>query len=188
MIGQFFLCPMGSYQVSGYLGLEFQNKGQTHCGWALVSIAAVFNGRTGSMETKLSGFAYETIPGAAIKTGQTSGADEDRLWVLNRQAGMISAPTLSLATSSTRDSSLTLMSEPLLPFSRALAPCPTHLAKTQYRSRHHCPPALAPNLLMTLGSVKSESKCQKLGAQAPKGHAAFETKPRKTTGRCQIPS
>lgn len=77
MIGQFFLCPMGSYQVSGYLGLEFQIKGQTHYGWALVSIAAVFNGRTGSMETKLSGFAYETIPGAAIKTGQTSGADED---------------------------------------------------------------------------------------------------------------
>lgn len=77
MIGRFFLCPMGSYQVSGYLGLEFQIKGQTHYGWALVSIAAVFNGRTGSMETKLSGFAYETIPGAAIKTGQTSGADED---------------------------------------------------------------------------------------------------------------
>jgi hypothetical protein len=77
VIGQFFLCPMGSYQVSGYLGLEFQIKGQTHYGWALVSIAAVFNGRTGSMETKLSGFAYETIPGAAIKTGQTSGADED---------------------------------------------------------------------------------------------------------------
>ena len=77
MIGQFFLCPMGSYQVSGYLGLEFQIKGQTHYGWALASIAAVFNGRTGSMETKLSGFAYETIPGAAIKTGQTSGADED---------------------------------------------------------------------------------------------------------------
>jgi hypothetical protein len=35
VIGQFFLCPMGSYQVSGYLGLEFQIKGQTHCGWAL---------------------------------------------------------------------------------------------------------------------------------------------------------
>jgi hypothetical protein len=44
---------MGSYQVSGYLGLEFQIKGQTHYGSALVSIAAVFNGRTGSMEMDL---------------------------------------------------------------------------------------------------------------------------------------
>ncbi len=68
---------MGSYQVSGYLGLEFQNKGQTHCGWALVSIAAVFNGRTGSMETNYRDSPMKRFWGS-YKTGQTSGVYEDR--------------------------------------------------------------------------------------------------------------
>jgi probable HAF family extracellular repeat protein len=45
-----------------YLGLEFQINGQTHYGWAELSTN---NGNF------LYGFAYETIPGMAIKTGQT---------------------------------------------------------------------------------------------------------------------
>ena len=73
VIAQFFLCEFGAYNVSGFLGLEFQIKGQTHYGWAEVSVAAQFGTTHGTMHTTLTGFAYETIPGQAIKTGQTSG-------------------------------------------------------------------------------------------------------------------
>jgi hypothetical protein len=77
VIAQFFLCEFGAYHASGYLGLEFQIKGQTHYGWAQVSIAAQFGTTHGTMHTTLLGFAYETIPGQAIKTGQTSGSADD---------------------------------------------------------------------------------------------------------------
>jgi hypothetical protein len=76
VVTQFFICSSGSQHVAGYLGLEFQINGQTHYGCAQVKIDAYynfgFNRRTG-MRTTLVGFAYETIPGQAIKTGQTSG-------------------------------------------------------------------------------------------------------------------
>jgi len=75
VIMQFFICSGGaSKHLAGYLGLEFQINGQTHYGWAQVSIDAHDNYRGSGMSTTLVDFAYETIPGQAIKTGQTSGS------------------------------------------------------------------------------------------------------------------
>ena len=50
-----------------YLGLEFQIAGQTHFGWVELSI----NGSSRGLTTVVVGFAYETIAGKAIITGQT---------------------------------------------------------------------------------------------------------------------
>jgi hypothetical protein len=65
-------CGSNTKSVSGYLGLEFQINGQTHYGWAQVAIS-VHSGFRHGMSTTLIDFAYETIPGQAILTGQTSG-------------------------------------------------------------------------------------------------------------------
>jgi len=65
-------CNSSSKYASGYLGLEFQINGRTHYGWAQVAIS-VHSGFRPGMRTTLIGFAYETIPGQAIKTGQTAG-------------------------------------------------------------------------------------------------------------------
>jgi hypothetical protein len=75
VVTQFLLCEFQQTQVAGYLGLEFQINGKTHYGWAQINIYAQFGTQTGSMSTTLVGFAYETIPGQAINTGQTSGAE-----------------------------------------------------------------------------------------------------------------
>jgi len=55
--------------------LEFQIEGKTHYGWAYVEVAATGPSgvKPGTLHTTLIGFAYETIPGQAIKTGETSG-------------------------------------------------------------------------------------------------------------------
>ena len=60
-------------QAFGYLGLEIHLSGQPYYGWAAVGVKAFFNGRAISVTTELTDFAYETIPGLAIKTGQTAG-------------------------------------------------------------------------------------------------------------------
>ncbi len=54
---------------SRYLGVKFQIKGKTHYGWARFKDASC-HGAT------LTGYAYETIPGKAIKAGQTHGKDD----------------------------------------------------------------------------------------------------------------
>jgi hypothetical protein len=77
VVTQFFICSSGTQHVAGYLGLEFQINGQTHYGWAQVDIYAHYSFRGNGMRTTLIDFAYETIPGQAIKTGQTSGKVAD---------------------------------------------------------------------------------------------------------------
>lgn len=72
IVTQLKACNGSLKYVSGYLGLEFQINGQTHYGWALVDIS-VYSGFRYGMRTTLIGFAYETIPGQAIRTGQTAG-------------------------------------------------------------------------------------------------------------------
>jgi hypothetical protein len=52
------------------MGLEFKINGQVHYGWAYLEIYAA---APGTFNTTLKGFAYETVPGRAITTGQTSG-------------------------------------------------------------------------------------------------------------------
>ena len=71
VVTQFSICSSGSQHLTGYLGLEFQLDGQTHYGWAQVDIYAYFSFRGHKMRTTLIDFAYETIPGQPIKTGQT---------------------------------------------------------------------------------------------------------------------
>jgi hypothetical protein len=57
-----------------YLGLQFTIQGQTHFGWARVSVAATYNG----VYAALTGYAYETVPNMAIVTGQTQGTGSKR--------------------------------------------------------------------------------------------------------------
>jgi hypothetical protein len=53
-----------------YLGVEFQIKGKTHYGWARLSFQVGYV----YINATLTGYAYETIPGKAIKAGQTNGS------------------------------------------------------------------------------------------------------------------
>jgi hypothetical protein len=52
-----------------YLGLKFQIAGETHYGWARLTVTREFFHFTAI----LTGYAYETTPNQAIKAGQTSG-------------------------------------------------------------------------------------------------------------------
>lgn len=73
VVTQFFICSSGTQHITGYLGLEFQINGQIHYGWAQVDIYAHYNYRSFGMSTTLIDFAYESIPGQAIQTGQMAG-------------------------------------------------------------------------------------------------------------------
>jgi hypothetical protein len=57
------------YSQTRYLGVAFQIKGKTHYGWMRIKQSSEHGGT-------LTGYAYETIPGKAIKAGQTKGPDE----------------------------------------------------------------------------------------------------------------
>jgi hypothetical protein len=58
------------YTKDRYLGLKFLIDGQTHYGWARLSVPAwVAQGAT------ITGYAYETIPNKPIITGKTKGPD-----------------------------------------------------------------------------------------------------------------
>ena len=60
--------------VQHYLGLRFRVNGQTHYGWARLSVLLhCGRGGCGSFVVTLTGYAYETIPGKSINAGQTSG-------------------------------------------------------------------------------------------------------------------
>ena len=54
-----------------YLGLRFKIKGQTHYGWARLSVQVQNHTVVGT----LTGYAYETIAGKPIKAGQTKEED-----------------------------------------------------------------------------------------------------------------
>jgi hypothetical protein len=61
-------CNWGQwYGVQKYVGLMFYIKGNIHYGWARLD--ATFP------KPKLTGYAYETIPGKPIITGKTKGPD-----------------------------------------------------------------------------------------------------------------
>lgn len=74
-----FFNTCGSGQVAGnwfnvsnhYLGLEFQIAGQTHFGWAELSVIASRFGSNVGLTTVVVGYAYETVVGKTIITGQT---------------------------------------------------------------------------------------------------------------------
>jgi hypothetical protein len=55
-----------------YLGLKFNIKGKAHYGWLRLTVRLSGHAR---ITATLTGYAYETIPGKAIKAGQTKEAD-----------------------------------------------------------------------------------------------------------------
>jgi len=60
-----------------YLGLSFLINGKTHYGWARLIVGVVKHDRCCDNATALlTGYAYETIPGKAIITGETKGKDD----------------------------------------------------------------------------------------------------------------
>jgi hypothetical protein len=72
--------PDGNYSCTGpwanvqnrFLGFKFEISGETHFGWARVSV--VCSGVT--VTTTLTGYAYETVANQPIRTGKESGPDE----------------------------------------------------------------------------------------------------------------
>jgi hypothetical protein len=52
-----------------YLGLKFKIDSRTHYGWARLTVKVNYC----RINAKLTGYAYETIPGKSIKAGQTGG-------------------------------------------------------------------------------------------------------------------
>ncbi len=61
-----------------YLGLQFQINGETHFGWARLSVE--FQGGPPDQRAwvaHLTGYAYETTAGKPIQAGQTRGAGEN---------------------------------------------------------------------------------------------------------------
>jgi len=91
-------CPDASGLYSGnwinvnnrYLGLKFKIHGQTHYGWARLSIQGAYFRFTGT----LTGYAYETIPGKAIVAGQTKSPDD----IVEGPDAALTAPTREPAT------------------------------------------------------------------------------------------
>jgi hypothetical protein len=77
-----------------YLGLEFQIDGQTHYGWARLSVVGHVKGKT--MTAVLTGYAYETIANASINAGQTSGGAEASLAPTGVPAFQTDAPPATL--------------------------------------------------------------------------------------------
>lgn len=54
-----------------YLGLKFQINGQTHFGWARLTVRV----SSARVLAALTGYAYETVPDMPIVAGKTSGAE-----------------------------------------------------------------------------------------------------------------
>jgi hypothetical protein len=61
-------CPWGDQHRGAFLGLKFVVNGETHYGWAHITVGST---------TVLNGYAYETVPNQPIDTGKTSGPVAD---------------------------------------------------------------------------------------------------------------
>jgi hypothetical protein len=57
-----------------YLGMKFIIKGKLHFGWARLNVSC--NPHNVQTTAVVTGYAYETIPGKAIRTGATKGSDD----------------------------------------------------------------------------------------------------------------
>jgi len=70
--------PYGNWEHASrsYVGLRFELNGQTHYGWARLTVNAVSYFGLGEIHVLLSGYAYETTPNQSIKAGQTRAADQ----------------------------------------------------------------------------------------------------------------
>lgn len=57
-----------------YLGFKFAIDEKTHFGWARLNVSCPYG--SGEIVGTLTGYAYETVPGRSIVTGQERGPDE----------------------------------------------------------------------------------------------------------------
>jgi hypothetical protein len=73
-----------------YLGVKFKIRGKTHFGWARLSVGVNFFG----LQAKLTGYAYETIPGKSIIAGKTHTADDGRQENNFQPDSSLTSPTL----------------------------------------------------------------------------------------------
>jgi hypothetical protein len=81
MLARFSSTCAGNHYVFGrwvnvqnkYLALKFVINGQTHFGWARLSVHV----NSTAVNAFLTGYAYETIPGKAIIAGQTTDTPAD---------------------------------------------------------------------------------------------------------------
>jgi hypothetical protein len=72
--------PDGNYSCTGpwanvqnrYLGFKFEIKGETHFGWARLSVVCA----NVTVTATLTGYAYETIADHPIRTGDEKGTEE----------------------------------------------------------------------------------------------------------------
>ncbi len=80
-----------------YLGLAFTIAGQTHYGWARLTVT-VKPGTCRPTTAVLTGYAYETVPGKPIATGQRSGTAAEVSAVEGPQAtlGMLAQGSVGL--------------------------------------------------------------------------------------------
>ena len=65
----------GQGVMNRYLGLKFKIGNMFHYGWVRVTLTTTMTGH-GSFTATITGYAYETIPGKAIRAGHTSGTAE----------------------------------------------------------------------------------------------------------------
>ncbi len=62
----------GQGETNKYLGIKFKIGNQFHYGWARVTFKVLAR----SYQATITGYAYETIPGKAIRAGDTTGTAE----------------------------------------------------------------------------------------------------------------
>lgn len=68
-----------------YLGLQFKIQGETHYGWARLSVTV--KGKT--VTAVLTGYAYETVAGRRLRAGQEVEADIAGLWQGPTDSGLL---------------------------------------------------------------------------------------------------
>lgn len=61
------------FDITGFLGLQFLINGETHYGWAAVSVVFVDSKIPWTLSATLTGYAYETVADQPIVAGQISG-------------------------------------------------------------------------------------------------------------------
>lgn len=74
-------CKWETLRRGAFLGLKFIINGETHYGWAHVTV--------GSRSAVINGYAYETVPNQPILTGKTSGPVEQAAITPSAQAATL---------------------------------------------------------------------------------------------------
>jgi hypothetical protein len=82
-----------AHSGQGFLGLKFEINGQTHFGWAAITVV---RSASGSYEELLTGYAYDTVPGQGLRAGQRSGTEEAAATPAPASLGLLALGSLGL--------------------------------------------------------------------------------------------